>query len=268
MSFHLLAYAKAAMTAGASFEQLSAIADPEFSNRGATPALILSEDYDLIWSHVLATSFTDARLNVPTINAIGRHHFFPGSRAAVILTNPNVQDLREYPLALPKLEQIIAEASNNLGSSTEACTLFMAISPRNNRTNIPRGQRRLQLAFTGAVAGVAGAWSSLGNVTFAENLRTGYYSVVGCNIFDAGTLAFRLVFPRAEMVNGKRMRPGGLCMEAVSNVPWAPQMGGLGTWGRFHSFEPPQLEIYANATASSAQVGILDVVYEGEGQSY
>lgn len=266
--FHLLANNNTAMGVNAANTQLAAVPDPEFSNRGTTGAFILSEDYDLIWSAIFATSFTDARFDVPSINQIARHHFFPGNRAAVISSNPNVQDMRSMPLQLPKLEQLIVQASNNLGSSTEVCTHFMAIAPRGQSIGLGGGQRRLQLRFTASVTGVAAAWSSLGNLVFDENLRSGWYRIVGCNIFDAGTLAFRFVFSRPDIYQGRKMRPGGLAMEALANIPWLPQMGGLGSWGRFHSFEPPQLEIFANASASSAQVGIMDVIYEGEGSAY
>jgi hypothetical protein len=41
-------------------------------------------------------------------------------------------------------------------------------------------------------------------------------------------------------------------------------MGGLGEWGRFHSQEPPQIELFALATAASAQIIFLDLVYLGD----
>lgn len=268
MGFHLLAYANPAMGVNASFTQLSAVPDPEFSNRGTTPAFILSEDYDVLFNAIFAASVTDARFDIARVNAIAKHHIYPINRFATIPTNPNIQDMRDYPLKLPTFEQLIAQASNNLGSSTEPCTLFTGIAPRGTTRMLPSGERRIQLAFTGAVTGVAGAWSSLGNLTFAENLASGWYSVVGCNIFDAGTLAFRMVFARPENYQGRKLRPGGFAQEALGNIPWGPQMGGLGLWGKFHSQEPPQLEIYANASASSAQVGIMDVIFHGAGSPY
>lgn len=262
--FHLLAY-NGALAAAAANTQLSAVADSEFSRRGTTPSFVLSEEFALLWAAYLAASATDVRLDVPTLNAIFRHHVYPFNRSATVPSNPNVADMRDYPLTLPTYEELQVQGSNDLGSSTEQSQLFMAIAPTTFNKNLPRGERRMVARATGAVAGVAQSWSSPGNVTFDENLRNGWYSIVGTQLFDAGTLAFRWIFSKPMMHQGRKLRPGGLAMEAVANVPWVPQMGGLGEWGRFHSQEPPQLEIFANASAASAQILRVDMVYLGSG---
>lgn len=261
--FHTLAYA-GAVTAANTNTQLSAISDSEFTNQGSTPAFVLSEDYDLILAAGFGTTATDQRFDMPSINQIARHHIWPLNQTLVSQTTPRVQDLRNYPLRLPTFEQLILQASNS-GGTAEVTTTFLWLAPPSFNRNLPRGQRRLTIAATGAVAGVAGAWSGLGNITFAENLRSGWYSLVGAQVFDAGTLALRFVFPRPFMHQGRKLRPGILASESIAFLPYPDFMGGLGEFGRFHSQEPPQIEIYANATASSVQVMRLDIVYLGEG---
>ena len=259
--FHLLAWEEA-LAAGAADSDLDAVPDPEFSRRN--DHFITTEPFNMIAAMYMAASATRARFNIPTINAIGRHQFWPVNRSATVNSDPRVQDFRDYPMPLPMNEELAVEGSNNLACMTENSTLFAWIAPPTWNRNLPRGLQRLVVRATGAVAGVAQSWSALGNLTFAENLRGGWYSLVGAGCFDAGTLALRFVFPRPYIYQGRKLRPGIVCDEAIGNIIWSPQFGGLGEFGRFHSFEPPQIEIYANASAASTQEIRLDLIYHGE----
>lgn len=260
MGYHLLMYEEALGVAAADSD-LDAVPDAEISNRNSH--FILSEQFNLIAIYYMAASATRARLNVPTLNAIARHQIWPVDRSATVIADPSVPDLRDYPIALPLNEEIAVEGSNDLGAATENSTCFLFIAPPNWTRNLPRGLARVQVRATGAVAGVAQSWSLLGNLTFAENLRGGWYSIIGANCFDAGTLALRFVFPKPEIHQGRKLRPGIICQETIGNKPWPLNRGGLGVLGSFHSFEPPQIEIYANATAASTQEIRLDLVYHG-----
>lgn len=260
--FHLLAYEEA-LAAGAASADLDAVPDSEFSQRNSH--YIFSEQYNALAMYYAAASATAARLNMPTINAIGRHQLWPVLRSATVPSDPRLQDLRNWPFALPLNEELAVEGSNNLACGTENSTCLLWIAPPTWTRNLPRGLMRVNVGFTAAVAGVAQSWSALGNITFNENLRGGNYAVVGCEIFDAGTLAFRLIFPKAYMYQGRKLRPGALCTEAIGNLPALEIGDTFGEWGRFNTFEPPQLEIYANATGASAQVGRMDLIYLGGG---
>lgn len=261
--FHLLV-SNGSATASVTNLALAGIADPEFTRQGSGNSYRFSEDYQLIVNLALGTHITDLRLNMPSINAIARHHIRPLNAAGVTIpSNPQVQDLRDYPLKLPQYEDLIWETTKDATSETVVHTAINWLAPMDWNRNLPRGERRIVLRASASAAGTAAVWGALASLTFAENLRSGWYSVVGCQVFDAGSLAFRLNFARPTMVNGRKLRPGGICEEAQGNVPLGLQMGGLGLWGRFHSSEPPQIEILGNATASSAQVIDMDVVFEG-----
>lgn len=259
--FHLLAMEEA-LAAGAASAELDAVADAEFSVRNNH--FIFTEPYRMLMEYYQAATVTAARWNVPKINAIARHQIWPLNASATIPDIPVVADYRDYPIELPQFEEFVIEGSNSLGCGTENSTWFGWIAPPQWNRTIPRGIQRLTVAATGAVAGVAQSWSGLGNLTFTENLRGGVYALVGAQCFDAGTLALRFVFSRPYMYQGRKLRPGIICQEAIANNPLLLQMGGLGEFGRFHTFEPPQIEIFANATGASAQVIRLDLVYLGD----
>lgn len=241
---------------------LTAAADDDFSRRNNH--YIFTEDYNLIGAYAAAPSLLRARTNIPTINAIGRHHIYPINVDADVPDDPMVQDLRDYPVALPVNEEIAIEISNNLGAATEQTYAVLFIAPRTWTRNIPRGQQMLTVRATGAIAGVAQAWSGIGSLVFDDNLRGGWYSIVGLQVFDAGVVAARLVFPRAPLINGRKLRPGVLGQQSLAERPWRAFDIGYGRFGDFHSFEPPQMQIYATATAASTQEVRMTLVYHGE----
>ncbi len=262
--FHLLAY-NAALGVNAADTALAGVADPIFSRRGTNNNFIFTQRYRILGAFYHAASATRARLNSPTLNAIGRMQVWPVERSATIPDDPGWLDVRPYPVDIPQNEEVGVEGSNDLGAATEQSQMFLWVAPPSHDLNLPRGQQRLIVRATGAVAGVAQSWSGLGNIVFAENLRGGWYTLLGAQCFDAGTLALRFIFPAAQFGAGSNLRPGILCQEAIGNKPLPANMGGFGAMGRFHSFEPPQIEIFANATAASAQEIRLDLVYHGDG---
>lgn len=260
--FALLAYEEALGVAAADTD-LDRVPDAEFSSRN--DHFIFSEQYMLLAAHYMAVSATRSRLNIPTLNGIGRHQLWPVERSATIADDPGWADYRESPILLPMNEELAVEGSNDLGAATENSTCFLWLSQPGWTRNLPRGIQRLTVRATGAVAGVAQAWSALGALTFAENLKGGWYSLLGAQLFDAGTLALRFVFDQPILAQGgRKMRPGVLCTEALGNKPLEANLGGFGVLGQFHTFSPPQIEIYANATAASTQEIRLDLAYHGD----
>jgi hypothetical protein len=96
-----------------------------------------------------------------------------------------ISDFRDFHPDLPVNEEIAIEATNNLATTgTENETSAIWIAPPNwNRnyppyhdqpaTELPGGGRlrRFVLRATVTITGIAHAWSTLGALTFAENLR-------------------------------------------------------------------------------------------------
>lgn len=259
--FHLLAYNVNA-GANAADTDMTAAVDAEFSRRNSH--YIFSEQYNLIGAYAAAPSLLRVRTNIPSINAIGRHQVYPINVDADVPADPDVQDLRDYPMPLPMNEEVALEVTNNLAMGNEQTYGFLWVAPPAWNKNLPRGLQQLNIRATGAVAAVAQSWSSAGALTFADNLRGGWYAIVGAQCFDALTLALRFIFPKAPMYQGRKLRPGILCQQSFAEKPWRAQSLGYGEFGRFHSFEPPQIEIYASNTAASVQEIRLDIVYLGE----
>lgn len=265
MGFHLLAYAEAAVAAGATDTDITAAGADQFSRRN--DHYIFSERYRILASSVMGASITRARLNMPTLNALARDQLWPIERSATVPDLPQFMDLRHDPLEVPLAEELAVETTNDLAMGTEDHTIFFWLAPPSWNRNLPHGDR-IQVRATGAVAGTAMAWSVRGAITFAENLRGGWYSVVGANCFDAGVRAFRLFPFQYRDDYGRQLIPGGLAQEAIGNSPLALNRFELGEWFRFHSFEPPEIQILANATGASTQEIRLDLVYLGRDQGY
>lgn len=258
--FHLMAF-EAALGVNAANTDVPQLSDQEFSARNSHT--FLQDPLRLLLAEYNAASATDARLDAPSINQVARHHIFPVFRSATIPDDPRLQDFRSQQVILPAGEEIALQGSNNLGAATEASYGFMWLTQPAWRPSIPSGQQRLTARASYAITSVANAWTGLGALTFAENLRGGTYAVVGFQVFDANVLAARLVFGRRPSYNGKSFRPGCLGLQALGNRPWPDFMGGMGEWGRFLSYELPQVEILASDAAAHTGVAFFDLVYLG-----
>src|SRR5262245_35173909 len=257
----MLAY-QGALGAGAADEALSRVVDGEFTSRGTTD-FIFTEPYQMVLAYYQAVTATRARLNMPTINGIGRHQLWPVEVSATIPDRPGHQDFRDYPVPLAEHEQLIVEGSNGAAGADQA-NCFLWVAPPSWSRNLPRGIRRLTVRATAAATGVANAWSGDAALTFADNIKGGWYSCVGMQIFDAGVLGARLNFRNGNVVNGRKLLPGTLGTEATANTPAPIFMGGLGVWGRFHSFEPPTLQVLATGAGATTTEVRLDLVFHGE----
>ena len=96
-----------------------------------------------------------------------------------------------------------------------------------------------------------------GALTFPDTLLVGRYQVVGLRAFGVSPIAARFVFKGAGPSN---WRPGGMALDSQTSPDWPMQrMGRLGVWGEFHSTQPPDIEVLADA-ADSAQTFDLDLV--------
>lgn len=262
--FHLLTYRVVAGVNDANVDMTAASTDGEFTARNNH--YIFTEKYDLIGAAHMAVSATRARFNVPSLNRIARFQIWPPNRSATPPADPRIYDLRNYPLTLPQDEEIAIEESNNLGAATEETTVHLWVCPSGTfKRTIPQGQARLLVRATGALARVAAAWATGGVLTFAENLLGGWYAVVGANCQSANLRAFRIVFPRWNVVAGRKLRPGGLATNAVGDLDYRGMNFLSGQWGVFHSFEPPTLDVWGDAAGADTQELRLDLVYLGAG---
>lgn len=266
--FHLAANRFVSGAAVQTNADVAALADPILTTRNNHH--IFTDDFRLILAYALSATLTSMRLNAPTVNAFARHHLWPfdstGVEPAVIPDEPAMADYRNAPVKLPQMEEIAWEATDTAGTAEAITVLTWLATPDHRLGFVPPGIQRLTIKASYAIASVLGAWTGPGTITFAENLRGGWYSVVAAFSEDPNCLAFRLIFPRAKQYGGRILRPGSLAQNAYVRRPARQIMDGLGVWGKFHSFEPPQIEILCvNAAAHTGDLQ-LDLVYHGESE--
>jgi hypothetical protein len=242
---------------------MSAAADDIFSQRSAH--YILTNRY--ILRAIFGMGATMARLNlqIPVFNAVGRFNVWPlNLSSANVLSPPRVAWLDEAAPELPQREEITLKAT--AGASENEYAILFPFTPGHNR-NIPSNQLVIPTRWTFTPTQVANAWSAAVALTAEQSLRGGVYSVIGAQAVNAGGIAFRLHFPRARMYNGQYLRPGWLCQQAIGDqeelrMQQSPFV--FGEWGRFQTFEQPQISVYSAGTASAASELRLWLAYLGQ----
>jgi hypothetical protein len=271
MPFHVAAYTVNAGVNDVNVDT-TAVTDSVFTTRNSH--IIFTEQYQLIAAFWSGVSALRLRLNMPSLNAISRHQVYPINLSATIPTPPSIQDLREQPLMLPQNEEMAWEESGNLGAGNERENGLFFLQPIGDTYNRPAGLYEIWARFTFTIVVSANSWSGLNVLTASDGLKGGWYAVIGAQCVGASDLFFRIFFPRAPYTarpqGFRQYRPGGICQNAFSGVPWEPQngaLGGLGTWGYFHSFELPQAEIFALAAGATTLELRMRLLYLGDAGS-
>jgi hypothetical protein len=268
--FHMLAYDYSDAAGGGTNADSSAYTDPEFSQRNSH--YIFTEPYNLIASYVGGVSASDARFNVPRINALGYHHLqgVNTPATAIIPTPAQIEDLRRCPLTLPTLEEIAVQASDTAGVATHVETFLWIATPdhvyqcqQSSAQLAGFVNPKLTFRFTATVNSGAYSWSGLTAIVPEVTLRGGWYTVLGVQCVVANLLAYRMVFARSPLYMGRRLRPGNIGVNAVGNYPVYYDRGWLGPWGSFHTFELPQIEAVSAAGGNLSVVGYVDAIYWG-----
>lgn len=246
---------------------MNAVTDPEFSQRNNH--FIFTEDYRLLAAVAMGANITRANFSMPSWNAWGLNNIWPVMlSSANILSPPRVA---WFPGAMPMVPQNEEMAVNVTDSASENAQVFIVLTNPSFSKNLPPGQPTLCIRATSTITQVAGGWSAAGALTFQQNLRGGVYSLIGAEVQGSGTAAFRFIFPRSRFYQGRRIRPGWLAQQAIGDLP-EPRLQidpyYFGEWGRFHTFEPPQMEIYSIAGSSSTAHEIrLYLTYIGQSES-
>ena len=178
-----------------------------------------------------------------------------------------MQWLYESPMKVPLREEFQMLVTDG---ASETPDVFLWLATDDWTQNLPQGRMTIPVRVTATITIVGHAWSALGALTFEQSLRGGVYAVVGAMFQGTHMTAFRLVFPRFRLYHGRKLRPGALAVNAIGDKE-DPQMTWnrfiFGEWGRFHTFELPQLEITGNTAGSTTIEGRLWLVYLGEDDS-
>jgi hypothetical protein len=265
VGFQTLVYNATAAAVNAVNTDLVAAVDPDFSQRNSH--YILTEQYRLLSTAMIGASVTRGRLQIPHINAIGEFVLFNANRSLQVPSNPQWDwNLGRLP-PLPQNEELQVQVSNNLGAATEIENVVLQLVTDDWTQNIPPGQLLIPVRVSFTVTPTLNAWSGPQILTFSQSLRGGVYVVVGGVLQGTNAIAWRVIFPRFRLYHGRKLRPGALIQTAIGDVVTTqpdPYMLAWGEWGRFHTFEPPTIEVFGTVAGSITYQGFLWLVYLGE----
>ena len=270
--FHTAVYSASAATAGATNFDFSAVTDSVFVPRNSH--LMFTVPMKLGKIMVVGANPIRGRFQVPTWNAVTEFDILNVNRSATVPSNPQYDDYLAYPPDIPLNEEFQVQVSNNLGAATEQETAILQLMSADWSPIIPRGGAGflpfvlIQATFT--VTPTVNAWSGPQTITLVSNLRNGVYSVVGATLQGTNSAAFRFFFPTQRPYAGKFFRPGGPVQNAIGDTlsnQRTPAMVELGEWGRFHSLELPQVEVFGLTASSTTYRLFFWCVYLGTDQN-
>lgn len=247
----LAAFYKAAVTSGASYEQLPGVFDQSLS-LDSQNRYIMPGNWEVLAHHVAGADLTAARLNAPSLRAMFLPELYP-IRAAATPGTPNAPSyLHGQGPKLIQNEPLEVDVSHAvIAASAGWAAIWMA--PQ----FVPAAQGRIQtLLFTASITAVAGSWTA-GTMSPSQSLPAGEYEVVGMSCIAANTFYARLIFP-----GGTVFRPGCLVQAALGDFLlddfW--RFKRMGSYGRFMNTAIPNLEILGDAAGAAAPQVFLDLV--------
>lgn len=261
MHFHLSAYSES--LGSVTNSDVNVVADDVLPVNNSH--LILTEQYNLIAAWAFGANLSRIRFGNVALTQLGQNHIHPIEVSATVPDDPAIWDKRIDPMPLPMDEEITLEATTSaVGPAQHGAVLWLA-TPQWNQ-NLPRGiDRFISRATVVIAAGSETTWTALATPAFDRALYNGSYAVVGCNMVAANALAFRLRFPDQPSIGGKQLRPGALVQDTLALAPWPANFGGLGEWGRFHTFSLPQVQVLADSAGGTYDM-YFDLVYLGRGR--
>jgi hypothetical protein len=269
----ILVYAAPAITASGVNYDLTAQPDPSFTRRGGATGnqhFIFTEPYNLMATAIHETTNVGGQIFDATLNAINIPQIYPPNLGIVPPSNPQVYDLRDYPMPLPVDEEIQYQLSSGNSGGTEPGYAIIWIRPMGDSQMpiMPSPQYpRVKAIFTVTTTLTIGAWGPLSQITLTNPLKGGTYQVLGVQLVAAHALCFRITFVRPPTnASGRPLRPGAMVENAFGNIPLAKGLGWMGPYGSFNNFELPQIEVYGTTTETSATyTGFMDLIYTGGG---
>ena len=228
--------------------------------------LISTDPLDLIGAAAMGSGILRARFNNIGLITRGIPHIWPVIRSATVPDRPGWMDLRQAPVALPVNEEIVVEITDNAVAAADNWVLLWLAGPGYSR-NQQRGAERLTVRATATGSGGSETtWGNLVDLTFERDLIGGVWSVRGVECVAPNCVAFRFRFPRQPETFGRQWRPGGLVTNATGNVSQDGLFDGFGEWGRFNTYEPPQVQFLGDAAGVSAEL-FLHLEFLGQANS-
>lgn len=262
MRFHLAAYNEA--VGAVTNEDINAALDEVFTRRNSH--LIFTDPVNLLAVFGIGSLLSRLRFGNQGLVQKGQNHIWPLNVSATIPTLPAAYDLRDNPLRLPTNEEITIEGTTTAVGPSDVNAVLLLAWP-DWSMNFPPHRDRLMTRCTAVIAaGAESAWTALSELVFERDLLNGVYAVVGVSVVAAAAIAFRMRFPDQPARFGKQLRPGGLVQETAALNPHTMFQGGLGEWGRFHTFTPPEIQVFDDTAGGTYEVR-LNLLYLGEDES-
>lgn len=266
--FVLLAYTGNNSTPSNNFD-MTAASDADFSQRNSH--YIFTEKYGIGYLAAQSAHITDARLVAPTFSALNSDGFRITSfqKKAGLGGTPTLYDrFTGMPVSMPINEEVQFQGSTG---TIEQMWGLMALLPSNWSNQIPSGPIIVMEGTTSSFAPSANVWSGPQVLNLTANPRGGVYAVIRATCQQAAdTFAFRIVFPRHPFYKGRKLRPGWVAQNAAGDfedIVTQVNPYHLGVWGWFHTFELPQVEVFASTSAAMTPIFRLWCVYLGGDES-
>lgn len=262
---HILAYSGASGGA-VTDNDTAAVVDPSFIP--VNSHFIFTEQYRILSVIGLGANLSKVRLSSPTLDQFGQPNVLPLNHALNPPSPLNIADWRRVPFPLPENEEIKFLLST---SAAEQDTGFLIIAPPDWTQDVQppasvSGFRpcRILVRTSQSITLVANSWVSGNLLTFDQKPRGGWYRVNGAWAAGTNLQAFRLNFPRYVPVNGRKLFPGAIGMASDNDFHWPRIEQEWGTWGRFHTFEPPSVDVFGSAAGAQTIRLYLDISYDGD----
>lgn len=262
MRFHMAAYKESIDNTANS--DVNAVLDEVITRRNNH--LIFTEDFNALAVYGFGALLARARFANAALTQLGSNHIWPLEVSATIPDLPQLMDMRDSPMRLPKNEELTIEITNTGAGPTETGAVLLLGKPDWSMGFPPHRNRLVARATCVIAAGTETTWTALSELAFERDLLNGVYAVVGASVVAADAIAARFRFPDQPAVGGKQLRPGVLVQNATNLAPHPMFMGGLGEFGRFHTFSPPEMQVLADAAGGTYEVR-LQLLYLGEDES-
>ncbi len=245
-------------------DDMNAVADSVFTVRNNH--LIFTDRMNLIGVYGFGALLSRARFGNAALTRLGSNHIWPIEVSATVPDLPQMMDLRDSPLMLPKNEELTIEVTNTAAGPTETGAVLCLADPLWTMGFPSHRDRLVSRATCVIAAGTETTWTALSELTFERDLYNGVYAVVGASVVAANAIAARFRFPDQPQTYNKQFRPGCLVQDSAALAPNPAFMGGFGEWGRFHTFSPPEMQVLADAAGGTYEVR-LSLLYLGEDDS-
>ena len=245
MKLHMIAFGGDAQDFSAGLVTMPFIADPLI--RASSNVVQLSDDWYTVYAFVGGVGLTRVRLSSASSRIRGYPNLFPFTASHLGGSNPQIVDMRDFPIDLKNGENVTMQATNG---GAQATVLLIQLGRGGMNYNINAGGLRW-IRWTCTLTSVAYQWGPEANIVLDDDIEAGNYNVWDFNYFEADAIAGRLVFK--DQVE----RPGCIANQVVTDAPNMTMKGGQGLMGTFNSITPPFFQSMHVAAASQSLTGYM-----------